>query len=163
MSSAPMLPTRMSLSREVRDAMIKRLNQSLADAADLDSQTKQAHWNVQGPNFYQLHKLFDELADAAEAWGDLLAERVTALGGTALGTVRMAAQSSRLPEYPVEVQPDMAHVERLAERYAMFANNAREDIDVAASAGDVGTSDLYTEIVREADKLLYFLEAHLQV
>lgn len=71
------------------------LNQQLADASDLLSQVKQAHWNVKGPAFWQLHRLFDEVAEQADGWIDELAERITALGGYARGTVRMAAAARR--------------------------------------------------------------------
>jgi len=138
------------------------LNQQLADASDLRSQLKQAHWNVKGPAFWQLHKLFDEVAEQAEGWIDELAERVTALGGYARGTVRMAAASSTLPELPTDITDGMEYVKAVVERLAAFANSAREAIDWADKLGDAGTADLFTEISRCADKYLYFLEAHLQ-
>lgn len=138
------------------------LNQSLADAFDFMSQAKQAHWNVKGNDFYQLHKLFDELAGEAEEWVDMLAERVTALGGYATGTVRMSAASSRLPEFPTSTTGSMEHVQVVAERLAAYTNAAREAIDQTDKLGDANTADLFTEISRCADKYLYFLEAHLQ-
>lgn len=154
--------TRHDLPVQQRERMIALLNQQLADATDLYSQTKQAHWNVKGRDFYQLHELFDKLAEAVEEYVDLLAERATALGGEALGTVRMAAAASRLPEYPTGVADGLAHVEALAERYAHYAATTRAAIHAAAEAGDAGTADLFTEISRGVDKHLWFLEAHLQ-
>ncbi len=156
------VPTRNDLPANVRTQMITLLNESLADTADLYSQTKQAHWNVKGPEFYQLHQLFDELAESIEGFVDLIAERVTALGGFAQGTVRMAAAGSRLPEYPTELRRGLQHVEALAERYAQYGAAIREGIDRSAKAGDMGTSDLLTEIVRTIDKQLWFLDAHGQ-
>ena len=138
------------------------LNQHLADSFDLMSQAKQAHWNVKGSDFWQLHKLFDELAERAAEWVDEFAERVTALGGYATGTVRMAAASSKLPEFPTEITDSMDYVRALAERLAAFTNSAREAIDQIDELGDADTADLFTEVSRCADKYLYFLEAHLQ-
>ena len=69
--------------------MVSLLNQQLADTFDLYSQVKQAHWNVKGPQFIALHELFDRLAGELQAHVDLIAERATALGGKALGTVRI--------------------------------------------------------------------------
>ncbi|MEX0709759.1 MAG: DNA starvation/stationary phase protection protein Dps [Chloroflexota bacterium] len=138
------------------------LNQHLADAFDLWSQAKQAHWNVKGPDFWQLHKLFDEVADEAAAWVDQLAERVTALGGYANGTVRMAAATSTLPEFPTDISDSMDFVSAVGARLATFTNAARAAIDRADKLGDADTADLLTEISRCADKYLYFLEAHLQ-
>jgi starvation-inducible DNA-binding protein len=145
-----------------RTKINKVLNQQLADAFDLHSQVKQAHWNVKGSDFWQLHKLFDELAEQAEEWVDEFAERVTALGGYAAGTVRMAAASSTLPEFPVDITKGMDYVRAVAARLAAFTNSARAAIDQTDKLGDADTADLLTEISRDADKYLYFLEAHLQ-
>ena len=154
--------TSIDIPEKARAEIISNLNRDLAAASDLYSQTKQAHWNVKGENFYQLHELFDELADGVEEAVDNLAERVTALGGYALGTVRMASEASYLPEYNCHSHKGTDHVKMLAERYAIFARRAREMIDRAVDLGDISTSDLYTEISRATDKALWFLEAHIQ-
>jgi len=145
-----------------RTKIIALLNQHLADSFDLMSQVKQAHWNVKGPDFWQLHKLFDEVAERVAEWVDEFAERVTALGGYATGTVRMAAGSSRLPEFPTDITESMDYVRAVAERLAAFTNSAREAIDQSDELTDADTADLFTEVSRCADKYLYFLEAHLQ-
>ena len=145
-----------------RGKVVKILNQHLADAADMWSQAKQAHWNVKGPDFWQLHKLFDEVAGEAAEWADLCAERVTALGGFATGTVRMAAAGSRLPEFPADITDSMDYVRAVAARLAAFSISAREAIDATDKLGDANTADMFTEISRCADKYLYFLEAHVQ-
>ncbi len=137
------------------------LNQNLANAFDLMSQTKQAHWNVKGNDFWQLHKLFDEVAEEVEEWVDMIAERVGALGGYASGTVRMAAASSELPEFPTDITDGMDYVRALTERLAQFSNGAREAIDETDKLGDANTADLFTEVSRCADKYIYFLESHL--
>jgi starvation-inducible DNA-binding protein len=157
-----MAETRNSLSPETRQQVVELLNQHLADTFDLYSQTKFAHWNVKGRDFFQLHKLFDELADIVEGYVDTIAERATALGGVAMGTTRMAAANSRLPEFPEALMDSMENVVCLADRFGQYANATRDAIVVADEAGDLATADLFTEIVRDIDKALYFLEAHLQ-
>jgi starvation-inducible DNA-binding protein len=154
--------TAVDLPAETRVAMIALLNQELADTADLYSQTKQAHWNVKGIHFYQLHLLFDQLAEKRQVEADELAERATELGGYALGTVRMAAAASRVPEIPTGINAGVDYVEALVERYGVHANAMRGAIDEADEAGDKDTADLFTEISRELDKDLWFLQAHLQ-
>jgi starvation-inducible DNA-binding protein len=151
------------LPAETRVAMIQLLNQELADTTDLYGQTKQAHWNVKGIHFYQLHLLFDQLAEKRQGEADELAERATELGGYALGTVRMAAATSRLPEIPTDVDSGVDYVRALVERYAIHANAMRDAIDEADEAGDKDSADLFTEISRKLDKDLWFLQAHLQV
>ena len=154
--------TRIDLPGEVREQVITLLNQHLADTFDLYSQAKQAHWNVKGPGFFQLHELFDKLADEAQGYVDLIAERVTALGGTAAGTVRMSAAASRLDEYPLDVSRGLSSVEALVGSYASLAESTREAIETCDRAGDADTADLFTEVSRGLDKSLWFLEAHLQ-
>ncbi|MCA1590405.1 MAG: DNA starvation/stationary phase protection protein Dps, partial [Acidobacteria bacterium] len=130
---------------------------------DLKSQAKQAHWNVKGMQFIALHELFDEVATAVEAHIDLIAERVTTLGGTAYGTVRQAAQKSSLGEYPLEITDGTAHVDAVSTALADFGKRVRADIDKAGDLGDQDTADILTEISRETDKNLWFVEAHIQV
>jgi starvation-inducible DNA-binding protein len=142
--------------------LVALLNQHLADTFDLYGQAKQAHWNVKGPQFHQLHELFDELAEELRAYVDLIAERATALGGLALGTVRMSAGASRLAEYPLDAGGSMGHVEALAERFAALAATTRSAIEATGRLGDADTADLLTEVSRGLDKSLWFLEAHLQ-
>ena len=154
--------TSVDLPAEKRAKVNALLNQHLADSFDLMSQVKQAHWNVKGADFWQLHKLFDQTAERAAEWVDLLAERVTALGGYANGTVRMAAAASSLPEFPTEITASMDYVRAVADRLAAFSNSARGAIDATDMLGDANTADLFTEISRCADPYLYFLEAHLQ-
>ncbi len=154
--------TSIDLPADRRARVIKVLNEHLAVSFDLLSQVKQAHWNVKGPDFWQLHKLFDEVAERVEEWVDEFAERVTALGGYANGTVRMAAGATTLPEFPTAITDSMEYVKAVAERVAAFTNSAREAIDETDKLGDPNTADLFTEISRCADTYLYFLEAHLQ-
>jgi starvation-inducible DNA-binding protein len=154
--------TQINIPAERRTGLIELLNQSLASIFDLFSQTKQAHWNVKGEEFYQLHELFDEIAEELEEFTDEIAERAVTLGGTALGTVRMSAQGSILPEYPLDAVEGKRHVALLVERFGALANHVREAIDRADDLGDKCTSDLYTEVGRAVDKRLWFLEAHLQ-
>ncbi len=157
-----MFSTRNDLAREVRGKMIALLNQQLADTFDLYSQTKQAHWNVKGAQFFQLHELFDKLAAELLGYVDLIAERATALGGLAQGTVRMSASNSQLAEYEMDTVDSLPTVEMMAERYAALATTTRHAIESAEDQDDADTADLLTEISRGLDKSLWFLEAHLQ-
>ena len=154
--------TRIDLDLETREQLVTLLNQQLADTFDLYSQTKQAHWNVKGAQFFQLHELFDKLATDLLVFVDDIADRATTLGGTALGTSKMAAKTSRLEDYPATVVDGQKSLETLIDRYATLAASTREAIEVSAKLGDADTSDLFTGVSRALDKSLWFLEAHLQ-
>ncbi|MCC5636625.1 DNA starvation/stationary phase protection protein Dps [Nostoc sp. CHAB 5844] len=156
-------PSRIDIPAEARSQIVAILNQTLAATLDLKTQTKQAHWNVKGTDFYQLHELFDEIAGELEEYVDIVAERVTALGGYAFGTARLAASNSILPEYPLDILDGKAHVTALADRFAPYAKHIRDAIAKTNDLGDLDTADLYTEISRTIDKRLWFLEAHLQI
>lgn len=157
-----MFESRVNIPTESRLALTELLNARLVDTIDLQTQAKFAHWNVKGHDFYQLHLLFDSIAEHLEDGVDLIAERITALGGRANGTARQAAANSSLKEYDLNALNGIEHVRVLADRLASLSNAAREAIDRSDDLGDKGTSDLFTEIVRTADKDLYFLESHLQ-
>lgn len=160
-SSVKFRKTRLDLSEDIRKSVVDILSQTLAATLDLKTQAKQAHWNVKGIHFFQLHELFDLLATELEGHIDLVAERITSLGGTALGTARVAAEKSILPEYPLDAVDGIEHLTALTERYAMYAAHVREAIDSTDELGDADTADLYTEISRNIDMRLWFLEAHL--
>src|SRR5215471_13081055 len=96
-----MYETENDLPKDARVEVIGIVNQRLADIIDLQTQLKQAHWNVKGPHFIGLHELFDKIAEEVESYVDLIAERIVQLGGIAEGTVRVAAARSRLDEYPL--------------------------------------------------------------
>ena len=155
--------THVDLPEDTRDQMVDLLNQQLADMFDLYSQTKQAHWNIKGMDFIQLHEFFDDLAEKVLPYVDEIAERATAIGGLATGTARMAAANSTLPEFPNGPYDGKSMVEALVEAYGHVANSLRAAIDTAEEAGDADTTDLFTNISGEMDKHLCFLEAHIQV
>jgi len=154
--------TSIDIPEKQRAELVALLNARLADTIDLKTQTKHAHWNVKGPQFQQLHELFDSIATNLEAHSDLIAERVTALGGTANGTSRQVASSSSLAEYDFDATAGTDHVRALVSQLARLAAEVRAAIDTSDRLGDKSTADIFTEISRAADKDLWFLEAHLQ-
>lgn len=154
--------TKIDIAKDKREKIVSILNARLADASDLKSQAKQAHWNVKGMNFIALHELFDRVATEVETHIDDIAERITTLGGTAYGTVRAAAQGSTLSEYPLEITDGASHVDALSTALADFGKKVRAAIDETDELGDADTADLFTGVSRSIDKLLWFVEAHIQ-
>src|SRR5713101_7456743 len=152
--------TENDIPQELRLKLNILANQGLADAVDLQMQMKQAHWNVKGPHFIGLHELFDQIDEAVESYVDLIAERIVQLGGIAEGTVRVAAERSRLEEYPLDIADGHAHVEAVSKALSTFGREARITIDQADDLDDADTADIFTEISRGIDKWLWFVEAH---
>jgi starvation-inducible DNA-binding protein len=149
------------LPDSTRADLVALLNGRLADTADLYSQLKQAHWNVKGIHFMALHELFDQVAEAIEPYADVIAERVAGLGGTARGTLRMAAAATSLAEYPADTTDGDAHLELVRDRLAGYAASNRQAIERAAALEDAATEDMLTEIQRAVDLNLYFVQSHL--
>jgi starvation-inducible DNA-binding protein len=150
------------LNVETRKEIINILNQTLADVTDLAANLKQAHWNIKGPAFISLHEMFDKLAKDISAQTDIIAERITSLGGTALGTLREAAKTSSLKEYPLNIFSADSILKHLAQNYSALGIISRANIQTTESLGDMVTSDLYIELTNLLDKNLWFIEAHLQ-
>src|SRR5262245_10315032 len=156
-----MFKTKNDLPEATRIKAVELLNARLADCTDLQTQTKQAHWNVKGPHFIALHELFDKVNEEVEDYIDDIAERAVQLGGVAEGTVRMVAKRSALAEYPAKAVDGRSHVEALSSALAAFGAAARKAIDQTNDLGDLDTADLFTEVSRGIDKWLWMVEAHL--
>ena len=154
--------TRIDIADSSRDELVELLNARLADTFDLYSQLKQAHWNVKGSDFIQLHELYDTIAESVLEYVDTIAERATALGGLALGTARMAAAASTLDEYPADAVAGMDTVAAIADRLGVNGASVRAAIEVALELDDQDTADLFIEVSRTIDKHLWFVEAHQQ-
>ena len=160
--SSELYETENSLPKGARGELVVLLNQHLADAIDLQLQLKQAHWNVKGPNFIGLHELFDKVAESVESYVDLIAERITQLGGIAQGTIRSAAANSRLTEYPPVLANGSDHVEAVANALSTFGDALQAALNETMALNDPNTTDMLTEISRGTDQWLWFVEAHSQ-
>lgn len=143
-------------------ASMECLQARLADGIDLALITKQAHWNLKGPQFIGVHEMLDGFRTEQDNWVDMMAERITQLGGTARGTVQEVGRETSLEPYPTDIYAIADHIKALIDRYARFANAVRQNIDDTDEAGDPSTADLFTEVSRGMDKQLWFLEAHAQ-
>jgi starvation-inducible DNA-binding protein len=154
--------TRNTLSENIRSQSVELLNKHLAASIDLQAQVKQAHWNVRGAGFIALHELFDGVAAAVGAYSDLIAERTGELGGTADGTVQVAAKRSYLIPYDIGIADGAKHVFAVAGSLAAFGESSRTAIDTAADQGDPETADLFTEVSRGIGHQLWLVESHAE-
>lgn len=150
------------IKANAKSAVIEVLNARLADAIDLALITKQAHWNLKGPNFIAVHEMLDPMRAAIDNHVDVIAERIAQLDGIALGTSQVVAKATKLAAYPTDIRKSTEHLAALAERYAALANQVREDIDTTDEAGDADAADILTAFSRELDKNLWFIKSHLE-
>ncbi len=142
-----------------RDAPVTDLNQGVAILTDLAIGYKQAHWNLVGRDFVQLHELTDRLAAEAHTHTDTVAERALALGGTVDGTLQSATENSPLPAFPRQERDATRLVEELLRRLDVSVEALRRSMD--ASSDEPNTQDVYVEILRALEKDRWMLQAHL--
>lgn len=152
-----------NLEDNARQEMIGLLNDRLAECIDLTLAVKQAHWNVKGSSFIGFHELLDDVAERFRDHSDLMAERAVILGGFARGTTRVVAEQTKLEPYPLDLADIPRNAAELRDRMMAFGGRLRDGIEAADDAGDMDTSDLFTEVSRSVDKDAWFVGAHAEV
>jgi starvation-inducible DNA-binding protein len=151
-----------ALPEEQQTKLIELLNRRLADAIDLQLQSRQAYWNVKGPHFMALRELFDKVAQGVEEYANLIAEHIVQLGGMAEGTAQAVARRSSLDEYRLATANGQGHIDALSTTLIAFGKHARYASEQATELKDPDTSDIFTEIARGIDKWLWFVETSQQ-
>ena len=153
--------THNTLHEDIRAQSVELLNKHLAAAIDLYGQLKQAHWNVRGPGFIAVHRLFDEVAAVVDSHADLIAERTAGLGGVAQGTIQLASKRSFLVPYSLGIADVAEHVFAVASALAAFGQSIHEAVGLATGYGDTDTADLLTQISRAIDQQLWLVESQV--
>lgn len=149
------------LSEATRREVIDLLNFHLVDAIDLGMRAKHAHWNVKGSKFIVLHAFFDEVASTINKLTDEVAERIVSLGGTAGGTLQIVHQLSRLPVHSPELWSGSELLHAFVSALSDFAKSSREAIDQVNTLGDAVSADIFTQIAKTADDLLWRMNAQV--
>lgn len=147
------------LDQELQANLVLGLNRSLASLTDLTATYKQAHWNVTGSNFSQLHDLFDEFAVQTREYMDMVAERAVTIGGVARGTIQAAVEHTALPAFPEDARDEVRLLEELVSRTDVLTAELRKRMD--ESTDEAATEDVYIEVVRGIEKQRWMLQAHL--
>lgn len=151
--------TRIDLDPHIRSQVAQILNDAAVTLTDLYVQSKLAHWNVRGPHFIAYHELFDQVAEHVQESLDSVAERAVTLGSSGGQPIGQVAQLSPLDPWPMGERHDQHVIRILSDRLGVAANQIRSAIAQTAEL-DPGSSDLFTEVSRQLDQDLWFLEAH---
>jgi starvation-inducible DNA-binding protein len=160
---AKLIQSKIDLNENIRSSAADILNARLADAVTLMFAAKQAHWNIKGPSFHGLHALFDEVYTQAATYVDMIAERVTALGALAEGTVPICAQQSILKPYPLDITSASGHIEALTATLAEFGRAVREAGAECGALGDAASEDVFVEISRGIDEKRWMVESYQEI
>lgn len=156
-------PSHVAIDDAAKTLLIESMNAALASAIDLSLQVKQAHWNIKGPHFFARHELFDALAAHLREGADIVAERISALGGYANGTVRLSAERSQIEEYDLAAVDGRAHIRVLVDRYAAYAKRLWRTLLDCKENGDPVSEDIITQQLRSVERDMWFLESHVNV
>jgi starvation-inducible DNA-binding protein len=147
---------------EHRSEIAGALNQLLADEYILYTKTRNAHWNITGPNFMELHKFFESQYDTLDDTIDNVAERVRALGHTSLGSLKDFLTVGRLLETPLEGSNPKSVLQALLDDHETLIRILRHAASVAADTWkDLGTADFLTGLLEQHEKMAGMLRAYL--
>jgi starvation-inducible DNA-binding protein len=150
------------LSAKIREDMVTKLNQLLADSITLRDMYKKHHWQVAGPTFYQLHLLFDKHFDEQIEMVDTIAERVQLLGGVTIAMSADVAEATRIRRPPIGREEVPVQISRLLEAHKLIIQSCLDIADAASKAGDQGTNDLVvSDILRPNELQSWFIGQHL--
>jgi starvation-inducible DNA-binding protein len=151
-----------AMQEEQQAKLIEILNRRLADAIDLQLQSRQAYWNVKGPHFMALRELFNKITGGVEEYANLIAERIVQLGGRAEGTAHAVAGRSALDEHWLSSADGNGPIHALSTTLTDFSKHARYASAQASELQDADTAAIFTEIARGIDKWLWFVETSQQ-
>jgi len=151
-----------ALEEGIRKEMCAKLNQLLADSMTLRDLYKKSHWQTSGPNFYQLHLLFDKHYDEQVDIVDAIAERIQMLGGVCIATAADVAETTRIDRAPKGRELPAAQISRLVEAHELILEFSHEVAERADKLGDHGTNDLIAGgVIRPNEMQNWFIIEHL--
>ena len=151
------------LTEEQREGVIELLNRDLADAYLLLIKTKKYHWDVVGPQFRSLHKIWEEQYTALTENIDAMAERVRALGGYPIGTAAGFLEYASIKEHAGEIPPATGMVANLVVDHEQIIRNFREHIDKCSDDfHDEGTADFITGLMEQHEEMAWMLRSFIE-
>jgi starvation-inducible DNA-binding protein len=151
-----------TVTKQKSNAVVEGLQTLLADSYALMAQTHLAHWNVEGPNFFQLHAAFQGQYEELFAAVDEVAERLRALDVLAPGGLKTLAKASRIEELPVEATPSKDFVAHLVDSHEILLATAHALRDASGEADDLETQDLAIGRIAAHQKTLWMLKSFLK-
>ena len=152
-----MYKTKIDLAEKTRRNIVAILNDRLAEAIDLQSQVKQAHWNVKGPHFIALHELFDKISDAVLEQIDEIAERVRKIGGVTIRSIGHIARLQRIADNDADYVEPADMLSELKEDEKALDLRMRAVHSLCDDADDVATASLLENWIDQTQRRAWFL------
>lgn len=156
------MKTETGITEANRQAVANELMKVLADETVLYIKTKNAHWNVEGADFYDKHKLFETQFGQLDEFIDSVAERIRSLGHYAPATLKSYLSLTHLSEESKEQNDSIGFIHELLKDHESIIIHLRENIKpFADKMNDAGTSDFITGLMESHEKMAWFLRSHL--
>ena len=150
------------INAENRQEVVNQLAKILADEYVLYTKTHKAHWNVEGADFYAIHKFFETQFEQLHELVDKVAERIRSLGHYAPATLKVFLELTHLTEMSNNKNDSQGFITELVADHETIIMKLKENINpFAEKYGDASTADFITGIVEEHEKMAWFLRAHL--
>jgi starvation-inducible DNA-binding protein len=157
------MKTAIGISEVNTQAVSGELSKLLADEYVLYTKTRNAHWNVEGPDFHSMHLFFESQYGQLDEILDSVAERIRTLGHYAPGTLKEFAQLTHLSEVNDSGNDSHAFIRELVEDHNSIIEFIRGNINPFANEyNDLGTSDFVTGLMEDHEKMVWMLRAHLR-
>lgn len=156
------MEAKIGISPENLAAVAHSLSKILADEYVLYTKTRKAHWNVEGPDFYNKHKFFEEQYTQLEDIVDDVAERIRKLGHYAPASLKQFLELTHLTEDDRSKNNAQDYIKILLADHESILIHLRENIDnYAGPLKDLGTSDYITGLMETHETMAWMLRAHL--
>lgn len=157
------MKTSIGISDTHRQAVANELAKVLADETVLYIKTKNAHWNIEGVDFYEKHKFFETQFGQLDEIIDRLAERIRSIGHYAPATLKSYLSLTHLTEATREKNDSQGYIKELLADHESIIIILREHINLIANDfRDLGTSDFITGLMEKHEKMAWFLRSHLR-
>ncbi|QBO57364.1 Dps family protein [Chryseobacterium salivictor] len=138
----------------------EKLNILLADYSVFYQNTRGAHWNIKGDQFFTLHPKFEELYNNLVLKIDEIAERILTLGSTPNHNYSDYLTLSTIKESKEVSNADKA-VENILASFKTVIDSQRELLDLTEKAGDEGTNSLMSDYITEQEKEVWMYNSYL--
>lgn len=155
------MKTSIGIKEKDTAAVAQVLNRLLADENVLYIKIRNAHWNVEGPDFHAQHLFFEGLYDELAELIDEVAERVRAIGHYAVGSMKEFLELTQLTEMKYKKNDSQGYIKELLSDFESLIISLREDIKLAENHEDAGTEDFLVGILEKHEKTAWMLRAHL--
>lgn len=157
------MKTTIGINEANRESVANELAKILADEYVLYTKTKKAHWNIEGPDFYDKHKFFEAQFGELDAIVDSVAERIRTLGHYVDAMLKAFLSVTRFTEQKSEKNDSAGYLKELLVDHETLIMSLRGNIPVFANDyNDLGTSDFITGLMETHEKMAWFLRSHLK-